>query len=258
MTRTDTEKPQVDYVTLTAAYALLIVAFYFSYGHVQHAVEAWGQTGQASYGIAAMPEVTVFIGMRKLLAGQASPFVYAVLASAGAFTLAGNLQSAQHSIGGMVAAGWPAYSAITALVLSGVHGSRARTVEGQGQAEGQIEDQASRTRITVERVSAKRTVTPKPRAQDHAVILADVTPEPQAQDHGAILDAEIVTPEPVTLKPVREITAGPESVTLWLTENWSPERALTAEVKAECVRVTGVSEATVKRAARAIKAQAQV
>jgi len=229
--------PSVDYVTLVAAYLLLAAAFYFSYAHVVAAVTAWGQEGVAAYGIAAMPEVTVFIGMRKLLAGQATRFVYFVLASAGAFTLAGNLHSAQHSIGGYVAAGWPAYSAITALVLSGVHGSRQPVEKAR----------ASQTRVTFERQSATQTVTPQaatPKSEGQTVTLVaePVTPKPRTAD-----------PRPVTPKAL-PATGSPE-VTSWLRVNWDPSKSLTAEVKHAAMIQTGASESTVKRSARAIKAE---
>lgn len=233
-TKTNQADQGTDVVTLVAAYLLLVVAFAFSYTHVVDAVRAWGQPDVAAYGIAAMPEVTVFIGMRKLLAGQASRFVFFVLASAGAFTLAGNLHSAQHTLGGYVAAGWPAYSAVTALVLSGVHGRKARPIEDQAQ---------TATRVTFERQSRRTTVTPPvtqavtPRTE--VIVTPTVTPK--------------ADPRPVTPKALTSAPAGSPEVTSWLRLNWDPTKTLTAEVKHAAMIHTGASESTVKRSARALK-----
>lgn len=246
MTRTDTAQinttptsdDATDMVTLWAAYLLLAVAFGFSYSHVVDAVRAWGQPEIAAYGIAAMPEVTVFIGMRKLLAGQGSKFVIFVLATAGAFTLAGNLHSAQHTVGGYVAAGWPAYSAVTALVLSGIHGKKKTSVTSE------------QTRTIAEvRIGRERTTTSAPatpRVSAPRVTPATVTP----------VVAEVVTPKAITATRTPQ-GQGHDAVTAWLTSNWSPAAPLDKDVKAAAMAATGVSEPTVKRAARALKLSIQ-
>lgn len=112
-----------DRFALYASLALMGTAFAGSYLHVVTAVQSWGQTGWIAYAIAAMPEVTVMIGMRRVMTRSMTPVTWIFLGSAGAFTLGGNLHAAQHTIGGVVAAGWPAWSAVGALIFAGVHAS---------------------------------------------------------------------------------------------------------------------------------------
>jgi hypothetical protein len=121
----ETARRERDPFTLALAFGLMAAAFAGSYTHVVHAVSDWGQEGWMSYAIAAMPEVTVIIGMRKVLTGTMTSVMWLFLVSAGLFTLAGNLNSSQHSIGGVIAAAWPAWSAVGALIFAGVH-SRSR------------------------------------------------------------------------------------------------------------------------------------
>lgn len=246
----------IDVVTLAFSYLLLVVAFAFSYTHVVDAVRAWGQPEIAAYGIAAMPEVTVFIGMRKLLAGQGNRFVFFVLATAGAFTLAGNLHSAQHTLGGFIAAGWPAYSAVTALVLSGVHGRRRTRSES-----------TERTRTVAEvRIGRERIATSKTLPESKPPVIREVrtmTPPPAQAKPATRPTVTLVGAEPVT--PTREPRAltstpapqgqGHEAVTAWLARNWDPATPLDKKTKADVISATGVSEPTVKRAARALKIQ---
>lgn len=248
-----------DLFALIAGYALLAAAFVGSFSHVVASVVKWGQTGWISYAIAAMPEITVIIGMRRVLAGTMNTLTWIFLVTAGAFTLAGNLASAQHSVGGFIAAGWPAWSAVGALVFAEIHsGSKVKA--------------ESTTRTGVQLKIARETVTPGP-----AEVMAP-TPVPTLAPR---VKAEVMTP---TLTPKHEVTrakpkveatevraievraiesratrsaegqtlAQQDQVALALLESWAPGDPLTREVKARVIELTGVSETTVKRAAKTL------
>jgi hypothetical protein len=226
-------KPERDNLALFLSYTLLVVTFGGSYLHVAGAVEAWGQKGWMAYLIAAMPEVTVFLGMRKVMKGSATRVTWFILASGGAFTLAGNLNSAQHTVMGVIAAAWPAWSAISALILSGVHSTDPH-------------DTAPETLIPV-------TQTPLPVTPETWVgrPLTPVTlpdPEPIVTPVTPVPAARVKTP--VARSSAKVVDPEADPVTLWLRTNWDSSSPLTREVKEECAKVNGVSVETVKRRAR--------
>jgi len=116
-----TTPAQRDPLTLGVSVLLVVVAFAGSFTHVRETVQAHGQTGWLAWAIAGMPELTVALAMRKIMMGDRGTAVWITGGSAGLFTLAANLAGAEHSAWGFVAAGWPAWSAVGAMLLAGVH-----------------------------------------------------------------------------------------------------------------------------------------
>ena len=224
---------KADPLALWVSYALLVTAFVGSYSHVVEAVSRWGQTGWMAYAIAAMPEATVLIGMRKLLTRSMTPTTWIILISAGAFTLSGNLASAQHTPGGYLAAGWPAWSAIGALVLSGVH-SRPEPVVTPVTLAAEVR---TATEVTFRRGQVRTPVT----------LAAD--PEPEARVTARVISAD---PDPEPEVKVNELGCA-DPVTLALRSEWTPGSPLTREVRVKVMTLTGVSESTVKRVAAGMR-----
>ena len=104
--------------SVAGAVLLVCVAFGGSYTHVVATVERVSAPGVLAYVIAAMPELSVALATRGLLRGARGLWVWANLATAGAFTLTANLGLGHWA----VVAAWPAWSAVAALGLLGAHG----------------------------------------------------------------------------------------------------------------------------------------
>jgi len=138
MTRTDR-------LNQLLAYALVIAAFGGSYAHVVETVREKGQTGVMSYLIAAMPEVTTYLALVKLSRDRRSWAAWLILASSVAFSLAANLAQSGAGLGAHIVAAWPAYSAIAALSLAGLHGPKAKATP---------KATATRTRVAFEHTTA--------------------------------------------------------------------------------------------------------
>ena len=105
-----------------------MLAFAGSFTHVRATVAEHGQGGWISWAIAAMPEITVALCVVKVRRGQGDVAVWSIGASAVAFTLAANLAQAEPSIWGLVAAGWPAWAALTSVRLIDLSPVRVQTV----------------------------------------------------------------------------------------------------------------------------------
>jgi hypothetical protein len=110
--------------SVAGAVLLVCVAFGGSYTHVVATVERVSAPGVLAYVIAAMPELSVALATRGLLIGARGFWVWANLATAGAFTLTANLGLGHWA----VVAAWPAWSAVAALGLLGAHGRKAAPV----------------------------------------------------------------------------------------------------------------------------------
>lgn len=101
-----------------AAVLLGVVAFVGSFEHVSKTVAHHGQRGWLAVVIALMPELSVVLAVLKLRrdgVGQLWPWLAG--GSAVAFTVAANLAQAESSLWGVVVAGWPAWSAVSAAAL---------------------------------------------------------------------------------------------------------------------------------------------
>jgi hypothetical protein len=241
----ETARRERDPFTLALAFGLMAAAFAGSYTHVVHAVSDWGQEGWMSYAIAAMPEVTVIIGMRKVLTGTMTSIMWVFLVSAGLFTLAGNLNSSQHSIGGVIAAAWPAWSAVGALIFAGVHSRSRDAVEAASQTRTATEVTFRRGSTTA---AAKAPQAHRGTDDDESQAkLARMTPS---------RDLVVVTPKAVTATRTADPDTDP--VALALAAAWTPGQPLTREIKMQVMTQAQTSESTVKRTARALAARVEV
>jgi hypothetical protein len=117
---TESTGPRRDPIAVVAA-VLAAAAFAGSFTHVHAVVAGHGQTGWIGYAIAGMPEVTVALVVLKVSRARRThepvTWAWTVGTTAACFTVAANLADAEHSVWGYVAAGWPAWSSISALGL---------------------------------------------------------------------------------------------------------------------------------------------
>jgi len=104
-----------------AAAVLAVIAFAGSFTHVHAVVAEHGQGGWIGYAIAGMPEASVALVVLKVSrarrTGEPVAWAWLVGVTAAAFTVSANLADAEASGWGYVAAGWPAWSSISALGL---------------------------------------------------------------------------------------------------------------------------------------------
>lgn len=212
---------------LRAALLLMAIAFAGSFTHVVGAVVAWGQAGWLAYLIAAMPELTVALAMRRIVTGTADRTTWVALASSGAFTLAGNLHGAQHSLGGYLAAAAPAYFAVLALAL-GVH---------QGEDAAQLEQAAAEVVTEPELVAEPAAVE---RAEEPAP--AALEPAPPTAPAGLEL---VPAPKPKAA-PAKNAAAIAER-RAWVAQQLAAGRRR-GEIVADGIDLFGCSKATIERA----------
>jgi hypothetical protein len=109
------------------AWVLTAISFLGSWSHCYERVLAAGQGERLSLVIATLPEVSVLVALLAWMSGERSVWVLLTGVSAFAFTITANWQTAQAGMWSHTVAVWPAWSAITALLLT--HGS-ARTESG--------------------------------------------------------------------------------------------------------------------------------
>lgn len=100
------------------AWALTSISFLGSWSHCYDRVLAAGQDARLSLIIATLPEVSVLVALLAWLSGEHTPWTVLTGSSAFAFTITANWQTAQSGIWSHVVAVWPAWSAITALMLT--------------------------------------------------------------------------------------------------------------------------------------------
>lgn len=207
-----------DPLAFGASLVLVALAFAGSYAHVVDAVRAAGQEGWFVYAIAAMAEITVALGMRRMATGQANALTWVTLVSSGAFTLAGNLASLYpHALPSVVVAVWPAYAAVLALALANVrHGPVAKPVAS----------------VAKPVAAPAKPVAKKVAAPAKPVAITVASPPPAA-------------PEPEVAKPLAT-----DPVVAWLREHWPTATGqLPGELAEQCAEATGVAARTVRRRA---------
>lgn len=210
---------------LRAALLLMAIAFAGSFTHVVGAVVAWGQAGWLAYLIAAMPELTVALAMRRIVTGTADRTTWVALASSGAFTLAGNLHGAQHSLGGYLAAAAPAYFAVLALAL-GVH-------QGGDQLEQAAAAVVTEPELVAEPAAVERAEEPAPAALE---------PAPPTAPAGLEL---VPAPKPKAA-PAKNAAAIAER-RAWVARQLAAGRRR-GEIVADGIDLFGCSKATIERA----------
>lgn len=103
------------------AWALTAISFLGSWTHCYERVHAAGQPEPLAVIIATLPEVSVLVALLAWMSGERSVWVSLTGVSAFAFTITANWQTAQAGVWSHAVAVWPAWSAITALMLT--HGS---------------------------------------------------------------------------------------------------------------------------------------
>lgn len=172
-------------VRLVAA-LLAAVAFAGSFDHVRQTVADHGQAGWLPWAIAAMPELMVGLCVLKFRRRQADGWTWAVGISSVAFTLSANLAQAERSPWGWVAAGWPAWAAVSSVML--LEAGPAATLGARPKAQG------------AERDAAKARAKPSPAAAPPAA--AEPHPEPRAHEeaHPARL-AAVPSPDELDRAP---------------------------------------------------------
>ena len=106
------------------SWLLTTISFLGSWSHCYEQVLAAGQGERLSLIIATLPEVSVLVALLAWMNKDHSLWVLLTGVGAFAFTITANWQTAQVGTWSHVVAVWPAWSAITALVLAhGTHGA---------------------------------------------------------------------------------------------------------------------------------------
>lgn len=203
-----------------AALILAVVAFAGSFDHVRQTVSDHGQVGWLSWAIAAMPELMVLLTVYSVKQRQATAWTWVTGGSAVLFTLAANLAQAEPSPWGYVAAGWPAWAAVSAVTLLPSHAKPQATRKP-----------ARQTPTTVGMAPANSKSAPR------GLELASVTPRrPRATVGGG---GDVVA-NPVATKLAEHRAAGKTR----------------PEATAEVVKETGLSLRTVQRHAEKVWGEA--